>query len=508
MCLDCQIRVKDQLFCSKRCHTLFQIKNIWLRSQQALFRHNLYLRAKTEHLNRYSTFILIILVVAAGAISLYSATTEERYTPSLYGHSMSKEASSPAAPPAVGSAKPLGKPLGADKPLSAKEHKFSSARPSVGWAKMDLRTEPERNSIGGLADAEEICSNFHIYLAQNRVKQPYYLVDICGNAPPNSIIALYKNDRLCDTVPCKGERFLFPRIGLDRNRNILQAKLITADGKLCYSNTLELLVDKASSQVTEKGLDIKRGDINMAKICLSFDSGENADAAPLILDILKEKQVRTTIFLTGEFIRRNPNIVKRIVEEGHEVGNHTDTHPHLTTRSEGGRLVKCLPGVDREFLHRELKKAEEAFYHLTGKHMSHYWRAPYGETNLEIRKWAEELGYIHVSWTCGRDWEDGLDSLDWVTDPSSGRYHTAEQIRNQIINFGQGTEFGANGGIVLMHFSTYRPHQDKVYLQLPEIIAGLRAKGYEIVPISQLLEGKGIDSNRWAKKGRLRQAGR
>lgn len=429
-----------------------------------------------------------MLIVGAGALLLHSASTEEKHTP------LPRAASQPAAIPASGQ----------NTTLDSKEKEPAATRPSKGKAKMSSPAKAAGKSTQDDAVMDEICSNFHIGLAPNRIKQPVYIVDIYGNAPPNSIIALYKNDRLCDTVPCRGDRFFFPRIGLERNRNVLQAKLITADGGWCYSNTLELVVDTATSQVMEKGLDINRGNMDQARICLSFDSGENADAAPVILDILKEKRIRTTIFLTGEFIRRNPKIVRRIVEEGHEVANHTDTHPHLT-RIENRRSTTCLPGVNREFLHHELKRAEEAFYHLTGRHMSPYWRAPYGETNLDIRKWAEELGYVHVSWTCGRDWENGLDSMDWVADTNSGRYHTAEEIRNQIVNFGKGTESGANGGIVLMHFSTNRPHQDKVYLQLPGIIDGLRAKGYEIVTISQLVQGM-TDSQRAAKKSRVRHA--
>lgn len=425
-----------------------------------------------------------MVIVGAGAILLHSASTEEKYTPPVE-----------VIPQPVASL--VSNP---NKTVHPKGKEPSAPHPSAGAVKMHPPASTASKSMQDGVITKEICPDFHIGLVPNRTKRPVYIVDIFGNAPPNSIIALYKNDRLCDTVPCKGDQFFFPRIGLDRNRNILQAKLITPEGGWCYSNTLELVVDMAASRVMEKGLDINRGNMDQARICLSFDSGENADAAPVILGILKEKHIRTTIFLTGEFIRRNPKIVRRIVEEGHEVANHTDTHPHLT-RIENRRSTTCLPGVNREFLHRELKRAEEAFYHLTGRHMSPYWRAPYGETNLEIRKWAEELGYVHVSWTCGRDWEDGLDSLDWVADTSSGRYHTAEEIRNQIVNFGQGTQSGANGGIVLMHFSTYRPHQDKVYLQLPGIIDGLRHKGYEIVTVSQLLPGTAA-SQGVAKKSR------
>ena len=446
-------------------------------------------------------------------ILLYSATTEERHTSVTKGFSPDAQNSAANFPvDAHGSAgsksgnrRTPAPAFQAHPPFSPLTINNTPGNPNDAIPVLKKNLAAQDAASAPSSSREQVCADFQISLAPHRPQQPSYIVDIYGNAPPNSIIALYKNDRLCDTVPCRGNQFLFPRVGLEKKKNILQAKVITANGNLCYSNTLELVIDGATSQIVEKGLDFRRGNLDQAKICLSFDSGENADEAPHILDILREKQVRTTIFLTGEFIRRNPKIVRRIVEEGHEVGNHTDTHPHLT-RVEG-REIKCLPGVNREFLQHELKKAEGAFYYLTGRHMSPYWRAPYGESNLEIRKWAEELGYIHVSWTCGRSWEDGLDSLDWVANTESAKYHTAEEIRNQIINFGNNTDVGANGGIVLMHFSTSRRRQDEVYLQLPDIIDGLRGKGYEIVTISQLLQG--ISDQKQAgksKKSRMRHA--
>jgi len=529
--------VKDQFFCSQHCSTLFRIKNFRLRSQQVFFKHNLYIRSKIDRLNKYSTFLLILIGLGVGLILLHSATTEERHSsvPAVFPSTAKKDFANGQNAPALAQKNPAtGQPnnpganaslpvaralqiadFQAGSALSPLAKNNSAGNPNTlsdpNKADLLLKDTLARGAaFAPSASQEQMYSDFLISLAPHSPQQPSYIVDICGNAPPNSIIALYKNDRLCDTVPCRGNQFLFARIGLEKNKNILQAKLITADGSFCYSNTLELFVDVATSQVVEKGLDFRRGNLNQARICLSFDSGESADEASAILDILRKKNVQTTIFLTGEFIRRNPKIVRRIVADGHEVGNHTDTHPHLT--SVEGHEIKCLAGVTREFLQHELKKAESAFYYVTGKHMSPYWRAPYGESNLEIRKWAEELGYIHVAWTCGRAWEDGLDSLDWVANTDSIKYHTAGEIRNQIINFGSDTEVGANGGIVLMHFSTSRPRHDEVYLQLPGIIDGLREKGYEIVKISGLLQGMSAQeqargTKRRKKRGRARHAG-
>ncbi|MGA1874023.1 MAG: polysaccharide deacetylase family protein [bacterium] len=483
-------------------------QSIRWRSQQIFLKQNLYLRSKIDYLNKFSTLILILVSLSIGSVLLYSTSTEERHvylpkvlpleapgppnsssSPFLDPNSESQNTLKEVEPPAGAKGNPpvpakqpdQGSPSGVDNhspPKGEKDQKFSlfdsQDTPSQG---------PDSQSItlpGG-----EI--TFNISLASDYPKPPPYIVAICGEAPTNSIVALYNNGRLCDTVPSKIDRFLFPRVRLKSDRNLLQAKLITPDGNFYYSNKLELVVDVATSQIQEKGIDFRRGSVDQSRICLSFDGGSNADASSLILDILKTRGIQTTIFLTGEYIRRNPGIVRQMVEEGHEIGNHTDTHPHLAKFE--GRQFKCLPWVNREFVQRELRKAEESFYHLTGKNMSPYWRAPYGESNLEIRKWAEELGYRHISWTCGRAWEDGLDSLDWVTDTSSVRYHTADEIRDQIINFGLDTRHGANGGIVLMHLSTARSPEDAVYTRLPEIIDGLRQKKYQLVKISELVEG-------------------
>ena len=118
--------------------------------------------------------------------------------------------------------------------------------------------------------------------------------------------------------------------------------------------------------------------------------------------------------------------------------------------------------------------------------MRKYWRAPFGEHNRDIRTWAAELGYRHVGWTVGRDWEHNMDTLDWVADKNSSVYHTAEEIVEKIINFGNGDEYGANGAIVLMHLGTSR-EEDQPHKLLPRIIDQMRDNGYTFVTISEMM---------------------
>lgn len=235
--------------------------------------------------------------------------------------------------------------------------------------------------------------------------------------------------------------------------------------------------------------DVVRGDPTRKEMAFTFDGGREVNVTQEILDILRDKGVKSTIFLTGDFIRRYPLMVKRMVEDGHEIGNHTDTHPHLTTYAQNGRHT-TLPNVNRDFLFRQLRGAEEAFYSLTGRRMAQYWRAPYGEENAEIRGWAAEAGYRHISWTRDYRRKESLDSRDWVADRRSRIYLTAEAVQERILNYGGGQGEGSNGGIVLMHLGTSRS-RDRVHERLPDIIDALKARGYKLVTISELIRPEG-----------------
>ncbi|HJW09245.1 MAG TPA: polysaccharide deacetylase family protein, partial [Holophagaceae bacterium] len=134
-----------------------------------------------------------------------------------------------------------------------------------------------------------------------------------------------------------------------------------------------------------EGLNLTQGPRSSKVLLLSFDGGSSAEAAPAILDALKARGIRTTFFLTGAFIHRFPAIVRRIVADGHEIGNHTEDHPHFAPG------MRRDPAWTKARIQRELLDADEAFYHLAGRPMDPLWRAPYGEHTPEIRRWVEEL---------------------------------------------------------------------------------------------------------------------
>jgi peptidoglycan/xylan/chitin deacetylase (PgdA/CDA1 family) len=232
--------------------------------------------------------------------------------------------------------------------------------------------------------------------------------------------------------------------------------------------------------------DLSRGPRDRREVLLSFDAGSSDRGAREILAALRDKGIQTTIFLTGDFIRRNPDLTRRIAGDGHEVGNHTDTHPHLTTYARDGRQA-TRPGVDRWFLVAELGRTARAYEETTGQKMAPLWRAPFGEHNEEIRRWAAEAGYWHVGWTGGRA---GLDGLDWVSDPRSKAYRTSDRVVESLV------ERAENGGIILLHLGSDR--DDPVALRIPKLIEGLSSRGFHFARASEFLAREGMTDERLA----------
>ena len=114
-----------------------------------------------------------------------------------------------------------------------------------------------------------------------------------------------------------------------------------------------------------------------------------------------------------------------------------------------------------------------------------FWRAPFGEQNREIREWAAELGYKHVSWTQGDGIGNSMDTKDWIADTSNPNYNSADQIRSKILNFADTQKHGANGSIILMHMGSERK-DDYPQKKLTDIITGLKVRGYQLITVSKL----------------------
>ena len=131
-------------------------------------------------------------------------------------------------------------------------------------------------------------------------------------------------------------------------------------------------------------------------IYLTFDAGFENGNTPAILDALKKHNVPATFFVVGNFLSDNPDLIKRMVEEGHIVGNHTYTHPDMSKIST------------MESFSKEIQDVEKLYQEITGKEMIKFYRPPQGKYSEENLKMAKELGYKTFFWS--------LAYVDWYQD--------------------------------------------------------------------------------------------
>jgi len=214
------------------------------------------------------------------------------------------------------------------------------------------------------------------------------------------------------------------------------------------------------------------------RIAITFDGGASSNGTAELLRLLRDLHLKATLFLTGEFIEREPELLRQALLDGHEVGNHTYSHLHLTSYASNGRH-QLLPGITRERLQDELRRTEQAFLHATGHRMAPLWRAPYGEENATLRGWAAELGYLHVRWSSLSG--SSLDSWDWVDDEHSRLYEDPDHMIERLLAFPR-----LEGGIVLMHLASDRAVPP--WRALPTLVETLRRRSIEPERVSDLLE--------------------
>ncbi len=184
------------------------------------------------------------------------------------------------------------------------------------------------------------------------------------------------------------------------------------------------------------------------KIALTIDAAWEDDKTLFILDTLKQYDVKATFFLCGFWVEKYPDEVKAIAEAGHEIGNHTATHPHMSRLSTSQ-------------MQEELNKFETLLEPLTGKKCT-LFRAPYGEYNDTVIKTVRDMGYSTIQWN--------LDTVDWRPERS------AQTILDTVLpNL-------SSGSIILCHNNGY-----KIKEYLPTLIETAIGKGYTFVTVSELL---------------------
>lgn len=204
-----------------------------------------------------------------------------------------------------------------------------------------------------------------------------------------------------------------------------------------------------SSNVNGRELPIYCVDTEEKKVALSFDAAWGNEDTKKILEILKKHNIHVTFFMTGGWVESYPDDVKAIKEAGHDLGNHSENHKNMSQLSEEEKTKELMT------VHNKVKE-------LTGVDMQ-LFRPPYGDYNDEVVLNAKKNGYYAIQWD--------VDSLDW-------KDYGVDNIINTVLNH---KNLG-NGSIILCHNGAKYTAE-----ALESLITGLQEKGYEIVPISELI---------------------
>ncbi|MBE6947657.1 MAG: delta-lactam-biosynthetic de-N-acetylase [Ruminococcaceae bacterium] len=195
------------------------------------------------------------------------------------------------------------------------------------------------------------------------------------------------------------------------------------------------------------------GDTTQKVLYLTFDAGYENGCTSKILDVLQKHQVPAAFFLVGNYMKTNPDLVRRMVNEGHIVGNHTMHHPDMSKIE------------NPEAFQKELSDLGTLYQDITGQPMPKYYRPPqgiYSQKNLEM---AKSLGYRTVFWS--------LAYVDW----NNNSQPTAEYAFSKLLPRTH------NGAVILLH-STSQTNRDI----LDELLTKWKAMGYTFAPISELFQ--------------------
>ncbi|SFF57138.1 polysaccharide deacetylase family sporulation protein PdaB [Halobacillus alkaliphilus] len=195
-----------------------------------------------------------------------------------------------------------------------------------------------------------------------------------------------------------------------------------------------------------------QGQIEGKMIALTFDDGPDQQYTPEILDILNEHKVKATFFLMGSRVVKHPDVTKRIVNEGHAIGNHTYWHPNLAE-------------ADIHQMEWEINHTNNQIYQATGK-TTQWFRAPYGALNQQQVLSLGFLGYKGIGWS--------IDTEDWK---GPGKKAITRQVINNV----------HPGAIILMHNAGHWTQDlSGTAESLDELIPLLKRNGYQFVTIPQM----------------------
>lgn len=214
-------------------------------------------------------------------------------------------------------------------------------------------------------------------------------------------------------------------------------------------NNLQPDLGEKNKQILDRYEGIALGNADKKIVYLTFDEGYEAGYTSKILDTLKENNVKATFFITGAYLNRETELVRRMVDEGHIVGNHTVNHP-------------SMPDItDDKKLEEEIMSLHKSVYEKTGYEMQ-YIRPPMGEYSERTLEISKRLGYTTVMWSFAYD--------DWNVDKQKGTEYAKQKILDNL----------HCGSVILLHAVS----KDNCEV-LDECIKEIKNRGYEIKSIDE-----------------------
>ncbi len=311
------------------------------------------------------------------------------------------------------------------------------------------------------------------------------LINIEGTAPWGSFVLLTVNGNEKALRFIDNNRYKFTNLHFKNGDFEIKVLSYGNAGLPVSSDPVRVKVDTSGAALPYRGTknSISAGPVSKKWVALTFDALNSDRGVVEMLNVLKEENVHCTMFLSGSFIINYTKLVKRMLSDGHEIGNATWGTSHLTTFTVN-ETYSTAEKVSEPYIRMELKKTARAYQKITGRRISRLWRAPYGEFNPTILKWAASSGYKHVYWTkIGRE---SLNTNNWISDPTNPDYMSEGAIRDKILTFSKRSGIPLNGAIIRFRLDTSRDPSSQAVM-LRDIIRGLRGMGMHLVRVSAFL---------------------
>ena len=207
---------------------------------------------------------------------------------------------------------------------------------------------------------------------------------------------------------------------------------------------------KINKELLEEYNGIAMGNSENKYVYITFDEGYEAGYTAKILDVLKENNVKAAFFITGHYLNSQPDLVRRMIDEGHIVGNHTINHP-------------SIPDLDDDKLKEEIMKLHTAVYEKFGYEMQ-YFRPPKGEYSQRTLDLTKKLGYVTVMWSFAYD--------DWDESKQGREEYAKEKILSNT----------HNGEVMLLHATS----KDNANV-LNEVIQKIKSEGYTFKSLDEFI---------------------